>query len=252
MQEFAFTVTYEKGEDDLMDIFIEHSGIYSRTSSCQSSINTMWRVDEVTGPQEALSAYDQRIAELSRCSNLRGMGGCQIDWSHEVLSKQPTSRVIYSRQSEGDGCRSIPYLAAKYLGDGILCRAEQHGNEYRWRLLADDKASLSPIYDELSDGLRDGLELKFERLDHSPTWQTSYASGADLPYAQREALELAVEYGYYETPRQCSLQEIAEAEEIPISTLQYRITRAEAWLATTFLSNEPLDLSRSVGTADDD
>ncbi|SEW30571.1 helix-turn-helix domain-containing protein [Natrinema salifodinae] len=252
MQEFAFTVTYESGADDLMDVFIGHSGLYSRTVSCHASTETMWRVDEVTGPREALSAYDRRIENLSRCSNLRGMGGCRLDWTHEVLSEGPTSRVIYSRQSEGDGCRSIPYLAAKHLDDGVLCRAEQHGNEYRWRLLAEDEASLSPIYDDLSDNLRDGLDLEFERLDHSPTWHTDRVSGADLPYQQRQALELAAEYGYYESPRRCSLQEIAEAEGIPISTFQYRITRAEAWLVTTFLSNEPLDRSRSPDIAGDD
>ncbi|ELY63088.1 helix-turn-helix domain-containing protein [Natrinema versiforme] len=252
MQEFAFTVTYERGADELMDVFIDQSGLYSRTVSCQATTDTMWRVDEVTGPREALAAYDRRLEKLERCTNLQGMGGCRLDLTYEVLAREPTSRHIYSRQSEGDGCRSIPYLVAGHLGDGVLCRAEQYGNEYRWRLLADDEASLSSIYDALEEHLREGLTLEFERLEQSPTWQTGRVSGVNLPYAQREALELAVEYGYYETPRQCSLQEIADAEGIPISTLQYRVTRAEAWLATTFLSNEPPDREESTGIAGDE
>ncbi|ELZ05294.1 helix-turn-helix domain-containing protein [Natrialba asiatica] len=241
MQEFVFTVTYDSGADDLMDVFIEYSELYARTIACHATTETMWRVDDVTGSRDALAAYDQRLTGLSRCSNLRGMGGSRIDWTHEVLSTEPTRRVIYSRQSEGDGCRSIPYLAAKYLGDGALCRAEQHGATYEWRLLAADETAMSPIYDELSDHLRDGLELTFERVESTPNWEANAIAGSELPHKQREALELGVEYGYYQTPRRSSVQDIAAAEGIPVSTLQYRLTRAEAWLATTFLSNDPVE-----------
>lgn len=237
MQEFDFTVTYSKGADHLMDVFIEYSELYARTVSCHVTSDTMLRVDEVIGPREALSAYDTQLNNLKRCSSLRGMGGCQVDWTHETLMERPTRRLIYSKQSESDGCRSIPYLAAEYLGDGTLCRAEQRGNEYRWHILADDDTAMSTIYEELRENLRDGLELEFGRLDQSPEWQDNHGTGDDLPYEQRKALRLAVEYGYYDTPRQMSLQEIAEVEDIPTSTLQYRITSAESWLATTFLSN---------------
>lgn len=237
MREFAFTVSYEQGADHLMDVFIDHPGLYARTVSCQATTETMWRVDEVTGPSEALSAYDDRLAGLTRCSSLQGMGGCPIDWHHEVLEEEPTRRRIYSRQSEGEGCRSIPYLAAKHLGDGALCRAEQRGEEYRWRILADDDAAMRAIHEELEGSLRAGLSLEFERLHHSPAWPDGPTKG-DLPHEQREALELAVEHGYYETPRGASIQEIADREGVATSTLQYRLTRAEAWLATAFAGVE--------------
>ncbi|NEU55586.1 helix-turn-helix domain-containing protein [Halorussus sp. MSC15.2] len=246
MREFDFTVVYSEGADHLMDVFIEFPQLYSRTVSCHVTSDTMWRVDEVTGPREALSAYDDQLANLQRCSSLRGMGGCQVDWTYETLTTESTRRLIYSKQSESEGCRSIPYLAAAHLGDGVLCRAEQHGDEYRWQILTDDDAAMSSIYEELSENLRDGLELRFGRLDQSPEWDDRRGTGDDLPYEQREALELAVEYGYYETPREMSLQEIADAEDVPTSTLQYRITRAESWLAKTFLSNETGDVSDGV------
>ena len=254
MREFAFTITYERGADHLMDVFIDNPGLYARTISCHATTETMWRLDEVTGPEEALSAYDEQLENLARCSSLRGMGGCPIDWTHETLAERPTRRLIYSRQSEGDGCRSVPYLAAKHLGDGALCRAEQHGDEYKWRILAEDDAAVRPIYDELDENLRDGLELEFERVSEETEWPDDHAGTADLPYKQREALELAVEYGYYDSPRRKSLQEIAEAEDIPTSTLQYRLTRAEAWLAKTFVSTDtgdPVVQAMKTTSADD-
>ncbi|MFC4438043.1 MULTISPECIES: helix-turn-helix domain-containing protein [Natrialbaceae] len=253
MREFAFTVVYERGADHLMDVFIEHPRLYAQTVSCHASEDTMWRVDEVTGPRDALEAYDERLDGIERCSSIRGMGGCHVDWTCETLAKRPTSRLIYSRQSEGDGCRSIPYLAAKHLGDGVLCRAEQHGSEYRWRLLAEDDTAMSAIYDELERNLRDGLELAFERISRPVEWDADRVTGSDLPYEQREALELAVEHGYYDAPRRLSLQEIADAEGIPTSTLQYRLTRAEAWLARSFLSNtKRTPTTGPVPTGDDD
>jgi hypothetical protein len=252
MQEFDFTVTYDDGADDLMDVFIQNPGLYSRTVSCHATADTMWRVDEVTGPPEALAAYDDRLAGLPRCSSLRGMGGCQLDWEHEVLAEQPTSRLIYSKQSEDAGCQSVPYLVTQRLGDGALCRAQQYGNTYEWNVLVDDDSALSPVYEELEANLRPGLELTFGRVDGSPDWTADRPDSDDLPPEQRDALRAAIERGYYDTPRGMSLQEIAEAEGVPVSTLQYRVSRAEAWLAKNYLAGrtsrdpEPVEVGESA------
>ena len=248
MREFVFTVTYEAGADDLMDVFIRNPALTARTASCHVTTNTMWRVDEVTGPEPALRAYDEALADLSRCSSLRGMGGCEVDWQHEVLEERPDERVVYSQQSEGEGCRSIPYLVAHYLGDGLLLQAEQSGHEYTWRVLTDDDAAMSDIYEELRRNLRPGLTLDFDRVDPEPGWSEYRPEPSALPDAQREALELAVAYGYYEQPRRHSLQEIADAEGIPTSTLQYRLTNAESYLVKAFVGDagddEPRRLSK--------
>lgn len=236
MREFAFRVVYEAGADDLMDVFIDNPELSSRTVSCHVTPNTMWRVDRVEGPEAALAEYDEAVAQLSRCSSLRGMGGCEIDWTHEVLDSYPTGRVVYSRQSEGQGCRSIPYLVAHYLGDGLLLQAEQQGHEYLWRVLADDGAVMSDIYEELERNLREGLSLEFEHVEHSPNWADHWTTAtSDLSDEQHEALALAVAYGYYEHPRRHTLQEIAAEADIPTSTLQYRLSSAEGHLARAFL-----------------
>ncbi len=55
-----------------------------------------------------------------------------------------------------------------------------------------------------------------------------------LPAEQREALQAAVEYGYYETPREIELGARRSARG-PRSTLSYRLRRAESTLARTFV-----------------
>jgi predicted DNA binding protein len=238
MREFAFTVTYEAGADELMDVFIRHPELSSHTVSCRATEDTMWRVDEVTGPEPALEAYDTAVDQLSRCSNLRGMGGCDVDWEYELLDATATSRVIYSRQSEGGGCRSIPYLVAARVGDGALLQAEQQGHEYIWRILADDDVAMSAVYEAIDANLREGLDIEFEYVERVLNWSDRRTDGAVLSEKQREALALAAEHGYYEQPRRNSLQEIARLADIPTSTLQYRVNRAEGNLVTAFLNDE--------------
>lgn len=252
MREFAFTVTYDRGADDLMDVFIRNPDLSARTLSCHVTPSTMWRIDEVEGPPDALAEYDEALTQLPRCTSLRGMGGCEIDWTYEVLEDSPAGRIIYSRQSEGEGCRSIPYLVADYLGDGLLLQAEQQGNDYLWRVLADDDAAMSAVYEELQRNLRDGLSLAFDHVDHAPSWSDSRVapSASDLPDSQREALRLAVESGYYDHPRRNSLQDIAHAADIPTSTFQYRLSRAEGFLARSFLREHVPDADVSSALAD--
>lgn len=245
MREFVFTVSYEKGADELMDVFIQNPSLSSHTVSCHVSEETMWRVDEVTGPEEVLEEYDQVIGRLSRCSSLRGMGGCEVDWRYEVLDADATSRTIYSQQSEGRGCRSVPYLVVNHLGDGVLMQAEQHEHEYVWRILTEDDVAMSEVYEELNQNLRDGLSLTFDHVGQAPNWAGRQTNSPSLSPKQREALELAVKYGYYEQPREKSLQEIAQIEGIPTSTLQYRVTNAERRVIELFVG-EHTDVDSSV------
>ncbi len=59
---------------------------------------------------------------------------------------------------------------------------------------------------------------------------------AELPPEQQAAVEAAVEHGYYRTPRDTSLTELAETLDVSRSTLQYRLQRAEAWIVRSFVT----------------
>jgi predicted DNA binding protein len=48
----------------------------------------------------------------------------------------------------------------------------------------------------------------------------------------------AVERGYYETPREITVEELAEELDLPRSTLSYRLRRAEAELVRSFVGTD--------------
>ncbi|ELZ08665.1 helix-turn-helix domain-containing protein, partial [Natrialba aegyptia] len=53
--------------------------------------------------------------------------------------------------------------------------------------------------------------------------------------------------GYYETPRQIDLSELADRLDVPRSTLSYRLRRAEATLASTFVGEmETIELAAGL------
>jgi predicted DNA binding protein len=70
--------------------------------------------------------------------------------------------------------------------------------------------------------------------------RTDDADGGDagLPAEQDAALRAAVEHGYYETPREVDVGELAAHLDVPRSTLTYRLRRAEEYLAKQYTAGE--------------
>lgn len=87
----------------------------------------------------------------------------------------------------------------------------------------------------LVDGLPDGIVVDVERIgeyDH----RRGALAGA-LTDRQREAVEVAVETGYYAVPRESSLGEVADALGVAESTASTLLRRAEASVMARTASN---------------
>ena len=236
MREVVFTVEYEKGVDEVMDLFIEHPDLHARSMEVHATSESVWGVEKVVGPDEVLIEFDDRLERVTSDSNATGMCGAPItEWHYDVLSLNPESRKIYSLRREGDGPRSIPLAAAKHVGEGLILRSERRGTQFRWSLLVDD--TVAELHDEILENLRDGLSLTVERLGQPPCLLEDGRVQQNLTAEQKSALEAAVEHGYYDVPRQQSVTEIATEIDVSSSTLQYRLNRAEAWLARQFASD---------------
>ena len=93
------------------------------------------------------------------------------------------------------------------------------------------------MHDEIRNDLRDGLSLTVERLGEPPCLLEDGRVRTDLTPEQKSALEAAPSHGYYEEPRQSTVTELADEIGVPNSTFQYRLDRAEAWLAEQFAAD---------------
>jgi predicted DNA binding protein len=88
----------------------------------------------------------------------------------------------------------------------------------------DDKAGM--LYDTLGSRLAEGVRFRFERFTEVDSWQHSMLAANTLPNEQQETLAVAVEEGYFETPREVTLDELADQLDVPRSTVSYRLRRA--------------------------
>lgn len=236
MREFIFTIEYERGADPVMDVFIDYPQAQARTISCHVSANELWRLDRIAGPEPALNRLDDIFTSPTHCNECIGERHCHTNWEYEILKREPTRRTIYTYRPAGSDCWSIPHLASCYLGDGLIADTERCENRYEWRLLMCEDATASELYEALREELREGLTLGFQQVGDPSYWTDEAITIAELPHEQRAAIEAAVEHDYYRTPRGISLTELAKELDVPLSTLQYRLQQAEAWIIQCFVT----------------
>ncbi|MFD1568544.1 helix-turn-helix domain-containing protein [Halolamina litorea] len=236
MREFAITIEYEEGVDPLMDVFIDHPEMHSRTTNCHVSGDSMWRVDRIAGPETALERIEDVYLSTQHCNECVGSRHCHTDWEHELIESHHSRRTFYTYRPTIGDCCSIPQLACIFLREGFVCAVERRSNQYHWRFLMREGGDPSGLYEAIQDELRDGLSVSFQQIQQPTHWADEGVSLAELPNEQREAVETAVRMGYYKTPRDASMADIADELSIPHSTLQYRLQEAESWIIGCFVS----------------
>jgi hypothetical protein len=80
-----------------------------------------------------------------------------------------------------------------------------------------------------------GMSYEVEYLRQSP------ASSDLLTAQQRDLLVRAVEHGYYDTPRECTLTDLATELDLAKSTLSERLHRIEGTVLKEFVASAALD-----------
>lgn len=233
VREFVFTLEYDRGVDPIVDVFIDHPEAVARSVACSIVGTDMWRLDRFTGPEEAIEALDGLVLDANRCNECP-KGACDSYREHELLARDATSATVYTFREGIDACPALPYHATEHLGPGVFFETRRRGNEYVWRILTRNGETAGGLYDAMRDDFPESVRISLTQAQDPTHWGEPATTDAELPYEQRAALEAAVDAGYYRTPRDTTLSELAEETGVPRSTLQYRLQRAEAWLAKEF------------------
>lgn len=231
MREYEFLLEYESGVHPVRDAFIEHPDVVATALDITTSLNGGWRVERLTGPEEALDAIESTYLNEHCNDCCYPTPACDAQFEYHILEHEPHARTIYRNVTDETHCTAVSYLAMKTLGDGLVFDATQRGPYYEWRLLVPMNKDINAFHRTLREDLPDGVNLEVRRIGDPERWLQSRGRGdiAELPYPQREALETALSMGYYEYPREADLEDISTELDIPLTTLRYRLRRGEAW-----------------------
>jgi hypothetical protein len=238
MREYVFLLEYERGVHPIRDVFIDNPEVVVTALDISLSRDRGWRIERMTGPEQALDTVETAFFN-EQCNDCTyPTHTCDAAAEYQVLEREPTTRTIYRHVPEMTYCHAVSYLALTTLGDGLVFDATQRGAYYEWRLLIPNDRDVDSFYRALQEDLPEGVSLELRRAGSADGWPQALQAGEEpnLPYEQREAVETARRLGYYEHQRDVTLEEIAEELEIPLTTLQYRLRRAEDWATETALS----------------
>ena len=235
MYDFTFEITYDTGADEYADLFIHRESLQSEAIYSCLDTTKLWLLESVTGDPNDLEAVDELLLDESLDRESISGRECHATRTTSLLTEAQRQRVAYTYISDIDYCESVPLLTARYINGGVLFQQRRTGDTVRWRVLVQDDSKIGLLYDTVAAKLDDGLSFSFEHLTEVDHWKSGLLSPTEIRAEQREVLQLAVERGYFETPREVTLDELAADLELPRSTVSYRLRRATAELAKRFI-----------------
>lgn len=238
MREFVFEIRYEADTDELMDLFIETPEARSTTFLCSMGNAQLWRLDRITGPT---SLVEQATALLTGSTynqlsiSDRACGGRHYS---DVLENGSQRSLVYSYFENLVHCDSVPTITNRYITGALLFEIIREGDTERWRILMEDDKKVGMLYDTLGGLLQDGLAFHFDHVSDATGPLLTLFDSVSIRPEQSRVLELAAEEGYYETPRETTLDELAAELNCPRSTVSYRLRKAEAALVESYISTK--------------
>lgn len=233
MRELLFTLTYHEGCNAVADTLAAHPEASIRSLSLHVTPDSLWRVDHAKSPSaDSLDAIAQSFFTSEYYADCLATDECGATQTTEVLEHDDATLVLYSYWERTPDCASVPHIALEHLGEGSLFETRHERREYQWRIIHSG-GDVRAFVDVVAEAVGDCATMDIKRLtDARPPAMDADEDG--LSVEQETALQEAVEHGYYETPRQVYVAELAEHLGVPRSTLAYRLRRAEAYLAETY------------------
>lgn len=231
MRELVFELEYEPGYNTVADTLAEYPDTQVRSLSLHATSESLWRVDHVTGSADALSEIEDAFLSTDYYTDCITPDNCGATQKTQVLESSDETLVLYSYWERTDSCASIPHMALEGLGDGVLFETQKEGRRCTWRIVHSGGGDVRGFFDDLEESVAEGVEIDFQRLTDASSPIEKTRESDELSPEKEEALQAAVEHGYYEIPRETDAGELADILDLPRSTLNHRLRRAEEHLA---------------------
>lgn len=234
MREFVFDIAYPDGQSPAQTLF-EGDGP-PKTVGVGGCIETteFWRIEQYSGAPDELDTIDESNLENLLAVESVADAACDGTVHVEILERSREKCEVYYHLKDISGCESVQTLAVEYLGPDVLFELERKKDRDTWSVLMPSDDDVGLLYDAIQACLRPELQFTFDHVGQASDRRMDLFAKKNLPAEQREALVAAVKNGYYETPRQITLDELASEVGCPRSTLSYRLRKAESKLAKAF------------------
>lgn len=238
MYEFSFTLTYERGCHEYSDLFIEHGSLRSETVYACFDPSEMWALELLTGDPEKLAVIDDRLLDDSIERYSITDRRCDGNRRTSLLEKKRGQRTTFTYLSDVTRCDAVPLIAATFFSAGALFRQTRSGRSATWDILVQDDENVGLLYDAVGGRLTDCATFSFNHLREVDQWDNRLLHPNEIRPEQQDVLTAAVDHGYFETPREVTLDELATELDLPRSTVSYRLRRATAELAKSFVDRD--------------
>lgn len=247
MRELAFALEYEPGCNRVADALAAHPGTRIRSLSLHATAERLWRVDHVSGTPDALDAIGEALTDSDYYADCLATDHCGATQATEVLDRSADTLVVYSYWERTPECSSVPHLARDHLGDGVLFETRNEGRHYTWRVIHSGDGDVAAFFADLESAVGDCADMEMLRTaDTAALSGTPVADHDDLSAEQEAAVRAAVEHGYYESPRDVDVSDLAAHLDVPRSTLTYRLRRAEEHLAKRYVADTTVGDEQTV------
>jgi len=231
MRELVFELEYDPGSNSVADTLAQYPDARIRSLSLHATTESLWRVDHVTGPADALTDIENAFLDTDYYTDCLTPGHCGATQRTQVLESTDEMLVLYSYWERTDSCASVPHMALERLGHGVLFEATKQERRNTWRIVHSGEGDVRAFFDDLEESVGDAVEIDFQRLTDASSPVETTTGDDDLSPEQEEALQAAVEHGYYESPGEIDVKGLADRLDVPRSTLNHRLRRAEEHLA---------------------
>lgn len=238
MREFVFDLVYEETASPLQRLFDDPSTVTATAVGGPIEDDEFWRVERFTGPGGSLSHLGEQPSDELLAAEGITTDQCGGSLYTKVLKRMDRACEVYYHIKEIECCESVGTLAVEYLGTDVLFELERTAERDTWTVMMESEDGIGLLYDALQVSLRPDVRFEFGHVGQATDRRTALFARKNLPAEQREALVAAVKRGYYERPRQVTLEELSETVGCPRSTLSYRLRSAESKLAKAFAVNE--------------
>lgn len=251
MREFVFNLVYERATSPLEQLFTDPERVSSTGVGGSIDAEEFWRIERFDGPAAVLEEItDTGQSKLLAVEQITS-GACDGSVHREELKRSESGRELYYHLRDLQGCESVGTLAVEYIGGDVLFEVDRTRQRETWTVMMETDDGVGLFYDAIQVSLREGIRFEFGRIGQASERRTALFARKNLPAEQREALVAAVRQGYYEKPRQVTLDELSEELGCPRSTLSYRLRSAESKLAKAFATSEqPAELESFPQTPD--